>query len=479
MKQTLERELKLDVGPGFRLPRLPGRPFSPRVFVSRYHDTPDHRLARAGVTLRCRTEGRRHCWQVKLPRGPARLELEWPGSPSRPPDDIGRLLMAYTRGAELVPVAALRTRRSGVLVRERGKPVAEVVLDSVAVLDGRKVKRRFRELEIELVGGADPEVLERLGDLLRARGATASDGVPKVFRALGLDVSIEAKPVEQPATPLGRVLAMMQAQLAAIRAHDPGTRLGSDPEELHQMRVATRRMRAVLRAARPMFAPGPLETLREELAWLGAVLGGRRDLDVMRDHLRAEVAALDPADQPAGRGLLRDLERERGRACDSLLTGLESARYLGLLDRIEATIAEPPVVDPDVSLSDVAAEAFRKLRRAVKGLPETPTDADLHGVRIKAKRARYAAELAAPVAGRPAERFVERIKKLQDILGEHQDAVVAEAHLRALAGRPTGRRAGFVAGLLAERQRARRLAARAAFGEAWPKTERRGRKAWS
>ncbi len=83
------------------------------------------------------------------------------------------------------------------------------------------------------------------------------------------------------------------------------------------------------------------------------------------------------------------------------------------------------------------------------------------------------------MAGRPAERFVDRVKKLQDVLGEHQDAVVAEARLRALAGKAAGRRAGFVAGLLAERQRARRLAARAAFAEAWPKAERRGRKAWS
>ncbi len=479
MKQTLERELKLDVGPGFRLPRLPGRPFSPRVFVSRYHDTPDHRLARAGVTVRCRTEGRRHRWQVKLPRGAARLELELSGSPARPPNDLGRLLTAYTRGADLVPIAALRTRRSGVLVRERGKPVAEVVLDSVAVLDGRKVKRRFRELEIELVGGADPEILERLGDMLRARGATVSDGIPKVFRALGLDVSVEPKSVEQPATSLGRVLAMMRAQLEAIRTHDPGTRLGSDPEELHQMRVATRRLRAILRTARQMFAPGPLETLREELAWLGATLGGRRDLDVMREHLREELATLDPADQPAGLGLLRRLERERVRARHGLLAGLDSPRYLLLLDRIEETIAEPPVLDADVSLSDVAAGAFRKLRRAVKALPEMPTDADLHGVRIKAKRARYAAELAAPLAGRPVERFVDRVKKLQDTLGEHQDAVVAEARLRALAGKAAGRRAGFVAGLLAERQRARRLAARAAFAETWPKVQRRGRKAWS
>jgi len=99
-------------------------------------------------------------------------------------------------------------------------------------------------------------------------------------------------------------------------------------------------------------------------------------------------------------------------------------------------------------------------------------------VRIKAKRVRYAAELAAPVAGRLAERFVDRVKKLQDILGEHQDAVVAETRLRELFDQASGRRTGFVAGLLVERQRARRLAARAAFEKWWPKVQRRGRKAW-
>jgi CHAD domain-containing protein len=107
-----------------------------------------------------------------------------------------------------------------------------------------------------------------------------------------------------------------------------------------------------------------------------------------------------------------------------------------------------------------------------------PTDAGLHVVRIKAKRARYAAELAASVADRLAERFIDRVKNLQDILGEHQDAVVAEARLRELFDRAPGRRAGFVAGLLVERQRGRRLAARAAFEKWWPKVQRRGRKAW-
>ena len=139
----------------------------------------------------------------------------------------------------------------------------------------------------------------------------------------------------------------------------------------------------------------------------------------------------------------------------------------------------PPSWTPTFRSATWLPGRFGSCAARCKALPETPADTDLHGVRIKAKRARYAAELAAPVAGRPAERFVDRVKKLQDILGEHQDAVVAEARLRALAGKAAGRRAGFVAGLLAERQRARRLAARAAFAETWPKVQRRGRKAWS
>src|SRR5262245_16714157 len=225
VKHTLERELKLDVELGFRLPRLLGRPLAPRVFVSTYHDTPDHRLARHGVTLRCRTEKGQHHWQVKLPRRAARLELESPGSPSRLPDELQRLLHVYTREAKLGPVATLRTRRVGVLVREHRKPVAEVVLDSVAVLDGRRVKRRFREVEIELVGQGDERTLERIDTLLRESGATKSAGTPKVFRALGLDIAVETGVPDPSATPLDRVLAMMRTQLETIRAHDPGTRL--------------------------------------------------------------------------------------------------------------------------------------------------------------------------------------------------------------------------------------------------------------
>ena len=479
MDQTVERELKLEVAPNFRLPKLPGEPFTPRVFVSVYYDTSDHRLARHHVTLRRRTEKRRHRWQAKLPRGAARLEAEARGSAVEPPLDIRRLLAVYTRGAALAPIATLLTRRSGVTVHDLRGPVAEVVLDSVSVFEGRRVAQRFREVEVELLGSGTEQDLQHIGALLRAAGARESDGRPKVFRALGLDVATEPKPLDSSASALDHVLALLRVQLDAVRAHDPGTRLGMDPEELHQMRVAVRRLRAILKAAGPMFEPDTVEALRGELAWLGAALGVRRDLDVMREYLKAELATLEPVERRGGQRLLRRLEEAREETRLELMKALGEDRYFALLDRLEEFIAHPPVTSAEVSLRDLAAKEFKKLRKTVAALPETPSDADLHAVRIKAKRARYAAELAAPVVGRAAERFVDKAKKLQDILGEHQDAVVAEGRLRELFDGVRGRRAGFVAGRLVERQRARRLAARAAFSTYWPKVERRGRKAWA
>src|SRR5262249_10910164 len=156
----------------------------------------------------------------------------------------------------------------------------------------------------------------------------------------------------------------------------------------------------------------------------------------------------------------KGLEGARERAREALLAALDSPRYLALIDLIEETISHPPVADTDMTLVDVAAREWQKLRKTVKALPTKSSDADLHRARIKAKRARYAAELVVPDVGHPAERFVDRVKKLQDVLGEHQDAVVAEGRLRELAAEVRSRRTGFVAGLLVERQHARRQTAR-------------------
>ncbi len=492
MKATEERELKLGVGPGFRLPDLPGERLTPRVLTSVYLDTSDHRLATAGVTLRRRAErGRRH-WQLKLPRGHARLELELPDTSSGtgkrgrargrravddPPAEMVDLVTAYTRGAALIPVATLRSRRQGVMVRDFRGPVAEVVLDSVQVLDGQPTVKRFREVEVELTGG-DEAALLRIGEMLRAAGATDGDGRPKLLRALGIVPAPPPAPPEPSAPPAEGLRAMIENQLGLIVAHDAGTRRGEDPEDLHQMRVACRRLRALLREAQPMLEPAWVEPLRDELEWLGDELGAVRDLDVLRQHLSDEIATLDPADARGGSRLLRVLDAERTRVRGGLLVALRSERYLTLLGLLDEAARQPHIVDVDASLETVARDAFKRLRRAVRGLGEEPSDEALHDVRIKAKRARYAAELVAPAAGRLAERFIDRAKNFQDVLGEHQDAVVAQRRLRELAGRARGAAVAFVAGRLLERQAARRAKILRQFPKCWRKLQKRGLKAW-
>jgi CHAD domain-containing protein len=478
VKATHERELKLEVAPGFRLPELPGHPLPPRVFTSVYFDTSDYRLAAAGITLRRRVERGGGLWQLKLPRSSGRLELEAPGPASPVPDEFKELLTVYTRGSSLAAVATLRSRREGVRVRDLEGPVADVVLDAVQVLDGRRVVRRFREVEVELTGG-DEAALERLGGMLREAGASDGDGRPKLFKALGLPpaASSEIGP-SVPASPADHLKAMLAEHLGRVAAHDPGTRLGQDPEELHQMRVATRRLRAMLRAARPMLDPEWVEPLRDELRWLGRALGPVRDLDVLREHLATEIASLDPADQRGGRRLLTSLDRERAETRQAMLEALRSDRYLRLLEVLDDAVRRPKVVDPDVSLETIAAEEFADLQRAVESLGRSPSDEELHAVRIKGKRARYTAELAEPTAGKRATRFVKAARAFQDLLGDHQDAVVAVQRIREWAGRARGARAALVAGQLIERERRRREVARASLPKQWAKLAKRGRKAW-
>lgn len=449
IRETVEREVKLRAGEEFELPELGGETLEPRLFISTYHDTADHRLARRGVTLRHRLENGKGLWQLKLPRGCARLELEAPGPPGGPPDDMLGLLRGHLRGAALLPVARLRTRREG--VRANG---AEIVHDTVAVLDHQRVTRSFEELEVELLDG-DEKTLRRLEKALRRAGARDGESRPKVFQALDLDFQADGEERSDDLTAAGTLRARLRDQAARVLAHDPGTRLGTDPEELHQMRVATRRLRAFLRAGHELLDPAWAEPLREELRWLGGALGPVRDLDVLIDRLTAEVETLGP-DAAAGSTLVRTLERERRKARRVLLAALDSERYLALLDALDSSAA---TIADDPGLADIHAAEHRRLRKAVQALAPDPPDEDLHRVRIKAKRARYAAELLGHAA------YVKAAKALQDVLGEHQDAVVAEERLRSLAAKqPAG---AVAAGRLVERERARAAQRRAEWAGTW------------
>ena len=474
MKQALERELKLSPGDGFSLAALEGTPLESRVLHSTYWDSGRLSLLAAGVTLRYRLENGRGAWQLKVPRQGARLELEEDGGSAAPPESFRSLLRGVLRGAELEEVAKLRTRRSGLRVGDNGSQ-ADVLHDAVALVEGQQVLRTWEELEIELLPDADERLLGRIAKQLRRAGAQPGDERPKLAQALSPDS--RPRPARRPRT-TGEALQLAFAeQLARIVSHDPGVRLGDDAEDVHQMRVATRRLRAFLRAAKAVVEPGWADELRAELRWLADALAPVRDLDVLLDYLRAEGDFLEPPERAALARLLERLDGERSSARTALLAALDDDRYLRLLARLEDAAVAPRITG-DEPLAEPWRREYGRLRSAVSALPDEPSDEALHELRIKGKRARYAAELGEAALGKPGRLFVGAAKELQDVLGAHQDAVVAEERLRELVKARAGKEAHFAAGRLVERQRARRQVARASFRAAWRELEARGRRAW-
>jgi CHAD domain-containing protein len=249
-----------------------------------------------------------------------------------------------------------------------------------------------------------------------------------------------------------------------VDRYEPEVRLGVDPEAVHKQRVATRRLRSLLRSTRKLTAdPERSEHLRDELRWLGAALGEVRDRDVLIGYLLDELATLEEA--AAFGAVFELLDEEREHARSELLEVLDSERYRRLLNEL----AQPP----ELQNGDLRSAASREHKRVVKtagALDGEPSDAELHKLRIRVKRARYAAEAA---GGR--KRYVNRAKVLQDILGEHQDAVVAEERIRDLVVRLRGTgRTALAAGRLIERQRGRRTEARRAWKKALKRLKRAG-----
>jgi CHAD domain-containing protein len=475
VKQTLEREIKLQAPPGFTFPQFPGAPIGSRRFTSTYFDTEDFRLAAAGITLRRRVENRRGLWQLKIPRAGARLELEQRGGPLGAPASFQKLLTAPLRGNPLVPVAKLRTLRTGTVVEDGDRKVAEAVFDSVEVLQGRRVANRFSEIEVELVDGTE-EDLQQLGSALKAVGALTGEERPKVFQALNIEVA-HPEPERRSDSELALIQGMIADQFRSMIRHDPGTRLGDDPEDLHQHRVGIRKLRSLLGSA-GMLEPEWADSLRAELEWIGDLMNPVRDLDVMIPYLRSDMQQLQPEEAALIEPFLETLEAEREKARVEMLSGLESERYTNLLDTLEAATVSLVVRAVDDDLESGAARRFRKLRKAVKGLGSPPEDEDLHGVRRQAKKARYTADLVKPLRGKKVERYLSAIKEVQEVLGDFQDAVVAQGRITGYLAQAKSTSEGFALGRMAELQASKKRRAAAAFASTWDRVAKAGKKAW-
>lgn len=479
--QQTEIEKKYDVAEDAAVPDLANLPGVARVgkphtslLTAVYFDTDRHALASRRITLRRRTGGMDAGWHVKLPPEPAeagagheqRRELHAPlGQPDVVPDSLLAHVQAYVRGADLTPVAKLRTSRTTyALYGADGSHLADLADDRVeavrlhAGVEDEKTRQRWREWELELVQG-DPELFEPAAQLLAEAGARPAGHASKLARALrGASKEEAAEAGKAPAGKkagsapgLGRkapaaavAVSYLQEQLRRFLLEDAAVRL-EEPEAIHDMRSVTRRLRSVLAAYRHLFLAAPVQDLRDELRWLNRLLGEPRDAEVVRSRLLEHLGGLPRGD---GAEAVRDLVEDKAGSTYNagyrlLQEALLSARYFKLLEDLEGFCRQPPVRPGGATAGrKVAAaavdKAARQLRRAHKAAVSTGPGADrvnaLHEVRKKAKQLRHVAESAAPVRGKRAMKVAKAAHRQQKHLGDYHDAVLARCLLQDLEG---------------------------------------------
>jgi CHAD domain-containing protein len=494
---VLEEERKYEVEPRFKLPDLSGHapkggrllPRAPASLRATYYDTADLRLARAGISLRHR-RGDDRPWTVKLPTATVgiRQEISRAGPAGTVPAEFVRLLTAYHRGAPLAPAATMRTVRRGYEVLDADqRMLVEIADDTVTVLDGRETVATFREIEVERYNG-DRKLLDKVGRTLCGAGAVEGDFRPKHIRAMG--TAATAPPDLTPAarltpkvTAAAAVANALRRDIGQIFGYDPLVRLGEPLPDgdtaVHQMRVATRRLRSDLRTFRPLLDAGWADGLRADLSWLADVLGVARDAEVLRDRLRRTAAAdpLAPLDDAAVARIDADLAARHEDALQNLDEALDSARYLELLDRLIDAAAAPRLAPGARKparelLPGLVARPWRKLVDAARLSISDPDDV-WHAVRIRGKRARYAADGVAAALGGGAGDLAKALGKVQNLLGEHQDAAVAADTWLGIANRdPDDHALAVTAGRLYERERATIVRVREKFPAAWENATR-------
>ncbi|MGW4214153.1 CYTH and CHAD domain-containing protein [Lentzea sp. NPDC004789] len=426
-----------------------------------YFDTNDYRLARAGVTLRRRVGGEDEGWHLKLPAGEdSRQEVHVPlgRAVKTPPKDLSSLVRAHTRGSGLGPIAEIRTnRRRWQLTNGNGELLAEVVDDVVTAqtMGSSTTTTSWREIEVELGEGGDRALLDTVEQHLGEAGITPSSSKSKLSQVIG--VKRDAIPTLGKKPTAGEVvLTYLHEQRAALQNQDPRVRR-DEHDAVHQMRVATRRMRSALQAYGKVIDREATRALTDELKWLASVLGTSRDLEVLRGRFEDALHSL-PVELALGdvaARLTRHFAPLEAKAHQASVAALDDQRYFTLLNSIDALLASPPLTAlASGKAKDVLPRLVEKARhrldvRIEAALTTAKGDEALHEARKAAKRLRYSAEVAEPALGKHAKSLRKRAKDVQTLLGEHQDSVVARPVLLDL-GR--GDENGFTFGLLYGRE---------------------------
>ncbi|MDP9352360.1 MAG: CHAD domain-containing protein [Chloroflexota bacterium] len=466
-------------GDGSDLP-VAVRELPSRKLVDLYLDTEDQRLRRAGYSLRIRTtDGQVEATMKALvastdgvrKRREITEHIKQDGlralqSSSGPVATRARLLAGRS---SLQPLFQIRTRRLPFELEVQGRALGELTIDDSRFLLGDQPVHRLSRVEVELVPGGEEGQITRFVDRLRAEHRASVAVASKYETGLAAaGIADLTQPDIGPtshgdAPTTGEVAyAVLRTQVLAILKHEPGTRLGEDSEELHDMRVAIRRSRAAMSLFRD-FLPPDVQRLREELGRVARVLGEVRDLDVQIEQLAAWERASGEGGGQAFKPVRDILTARRERARRRMVQVLDSRRYERILTELQALLSRGPGDAPEAaSISifetapDLIQRRYRKLKRRGKNLNSSSPPEEYHELRINGKRLRYALEFLRKVYGEPVQALIPPLTRLQDLLGAHQDAEVAMSQLAEMAakrGKHLPPRTLFAMGGVAERYR--------------------------
>jgi CHAD domain-containing protein len=484
-----------------------------------YFDTEDDRLLDAGIEVRRETGSDTPGWHLRVGLGGPVHELRagLGRSEGTVPIQFRRLTWIHTRGSGLQPIATVTTDREVRRFGVDGQVLAEVTLDRLVLNRLVAVQESSDEKPIDEVSwqqlgvrfdGTDEVLRKRVDRQLRRLGAKRSAGGSTLEQGRGAGSPSRSHQEggakgDQAAAPTGKVakkrlsplspsgdvvVRYLAEEVGSLRDQDIPVRLDR-PDSIHQMRVATRRLRSALRTFRVLFAAEAIEPLEAELAWLAAVLGEARDAEVLRERLLAGVTFEQAHHLSTGavtRAIDRETRQSQRTAFAAVLAALGSERYQLLVAGLEQLVREPPLTDragrpARKQLRRLVAATYANVRRSLTdadGLPPGPDrDRHLHAARKAAKRARYAAEAVTPAFGKEAKAFGAAMEHLQDVLGDHHDSVVLQARLHelALAGPPA---AAFALGRLHAHEAARQEVIDAAIGRAGAAAEKKSLRGW-
>jgi CHAD domain-containing protein len=385
-----------------------------------------------------------------------------------PPGDVRRLAEEIAGDAPLTDLVTFDQTRHVSILREGERAVAELSLDEVVVAGPQGPVRAY-ELEAELLPDGTPADLDALCRVFGEDYGLTGQPQSKFERALALaGIHLAPAPASTPSTngyapgavtaPLspaalppdpdavrptdsmaGAGRKILHKQLAALEKNEDGVRAGDDADAVHDMRVATRRMRAALRLMEDYEQSKTFDRVRREARALARALGGVRDLDVLIEHAQAFQAALPAGQQPDLDGLLAAWRTQRKRARKRLLRLLDSAAYPRFKDHLSTLLARPPA-PPDQAAGAVPYEVRHvagsaiwthyEAVRAYEGVIDTATVPQLHALRIECKYLRYTLEFFRDVLAPEAEGLIGEVVTAQDQLGQMHDADVAADLIR-------------------------------------------------